>query len=174
MSTDERKRILDLLDAGVITPDQATNLLGALAAAQQVHQRAHEVRASASGATTSATGATSADTSAQPRTGAKPPPLPVAAPPKPRPPARLLRITVDARENGNDAAKVRVNVPLQLARFASRFLPQEARAEFDGHQIDLGALLEAMGDEVPEGRLVDVDARSDDGTKSARIVVEVV
>lgn len=162
MSHDERRRILDLLDAGVVTAEQATKLLEALAAAQ----------VAAGGGTAQPPGAGRAG--GDEWQGPKPPPLPVAAPPKPRPPARLLRITVDAHENGNDAAKVRVNVPLQLARFASRFLPQEARAEFDGHQIDLGALLESMGDEVPEGRLVDVDARAEDGSKGARIVVEVV
>lgn len=94
--------------------------------------------------------------------------------PAPRPPAQLLRITVDAREGDNDATKVHVNVPLKLARFASRFLPKEARAELEGQSIDLSELLASLGDEVPDGPLVDIDASEADGSKSARILIEVV
>lgn len=94
--------------------------------------------------------------------------------PTPRPPAQLLRITVDAREGDKDATKVHVNVPLKLARFASRFLPKEARAELEGQSIDLAELLSSIGDEVPDGPLVDIDASEADGTKTARILIEVV
>ncbi len=94
--------------------------------------------------------------------------------PAPRPPAQLLRITVDAREGDRDATKVHVNVPLKLARFASRFLPKEARAELEGQSIDLAELLSSLGDEVPDGPLVDIDASEADGTKTARILIEVV
>ena len=94
--------------------------------------------------------------------------------PKPKPPAQLLRITVDAREGHGDPTKVHVNVPLKLARFASRFLPKEARAELEGQSIDLAELLSSLGDEVPDGPLVDIDASDADGTKAARILIEVV
>ena len=108
-----------------------------------------------------------------------PPPPPGAAraptaPPPPRPPAQVLRIAIDAREDGEDRAKVNVNVPIKLARFAARFLPKEARHELDAQGIDLAELLAGLGDDVPEGPLVDIDASDETGGKTARIRIEVV
>lgn len=137
---DERKKILDMLAAGQINVDQASELLRALGEA------------------------------------------PRAVPDGPSPPAaarsgtaRLLRISIDADEDegGNSRAKIRVNVPLGLAKFASRFLPAEARTELEEQGIDLTELINALSTETPEGKLVDIDV-DEDGRKGAKIVVEVV
>lgn len=138
---DERKKVLDMLAAGQINVDQATELLRAL------------------GDAPSATG---------------------AAPPSPPPArtgtARLLRISIDANDDGDgERAKIRVNVPLGLAKFAGRFLPAEARTELEAQGIDLSELINALSTETPEGRLVDIDVDEDgSGRKKAKIVVEVV
>ena len=137
---DERKKVLDMLAAGQINVDQASELLRALGDA------------------------------------------PVgAAPPPPTPPstrsgtARLLRISIDANDDGDgDRAKIRVNVPLGLAKFAGRFLPAEARTELESQGIDLSELINALSTETPEGKLVDIDVDDDNGGKKAKIVVEVV
>jgi hypothetical protein len=103
-----------------------------------------------------------------------------AAPPQPPPvrtgTARLLRISIDATDGDDgDNAKIRVNVPLGLAKFASRFLPAEARTELEAQGIDLSELITAISTETPEGRLVDIDVDDDGrGRKKAKIVVEVV
>jgi hypothetical protein len=135
---DERKKVLDMLAAGQISVDQASDLLRAL--------------------------------------GENGPP---AGAPPPTPPrtgtARLLRISIDASEGGDsDRAKIRVNVPLGLAKFASRFLPAEARSELEAQGIDLSELITAITTETPEGRLVDIDVDDDGGGKKAKIIVEVV
>ncbi len=137
---DERKKVLDMLAAGQINVDQASELLRALGDA------------------------------------------PIgAAPPSPPPPpgrtgtARMLRISIDANEDGDgDRAKIRVNVPLGLAKFAGRFLPAEARTELEAQGIDLSELINALSTETPEGKLVDIDVDDDSGGKKAKIVVEVV
>lgn len=92
-----------------------------------------------------------------------------------RKPARVLRISVDAQDAAGDdkGTKIRINVPLALARFAGRFIPPDARQELEVQGIDLGALLQSLGDEVPEGRLVDIDASDADDGKSAKIIIEV-
>ena len=107
---------------------------------------------------------------------APPKPLrPAAAPPPPRPPAQLLRITIDAHDGeSGKKTNVNVNVPLTLARFAARFMPAEARTELEAQGIDLVELLSGLGDEVPDGPLVDLDATDPDGKKTARIRIEVV
>jgi len=139
---DERKKVLDMLAAGQINVDQASELLRALGDA--------------------------------PRGAEGFPPLP------PVPPrtgtARLLRISIDANDDGDgERAKIRVNVPLGLAKFASRFLPVEARTELEAQGIDLSELITAISTETPEGRLVDIDVDDDgSGRKKAKIVVEVV
>ena len=138
---DERKKVLDMLAAGQISVDQASDLLRALG-------------------------------EGGPPVGAPPPPPPSARTGT----ARLLRIAIDATDGGDgERAKIRVNVPLGLAKFASRFLPAEARGELEAQGIDLSELITAITTETPEGRLVDIDVDDDDGTgKKAKIVVEVV
>jgi hypothetical protein len=137
---DERKKVLDMLAAGQINVDQASELLRALGDAP---------------------------------IGAAPPPPP---PPAARSgTARLLRISIDANDDGDgDRAKIRVNVPLGLAKFAGRFLPAEARTELESQGIDLSELINALSTETPEGKLVDIDVDDDSGGKKAKIVVEVV
>jgi hypothetical protein len=125
-----------------------------------------------------ASGAISADDAAKlltalggERTPGTPPP-----PPKPRSPARVFRISIDAidDEKGGERAKIRVNIPIGLAKFASRFLPPEAKRELEGQGIDLADLLAGLGDEVPEGPLVDIDVDDEGtGTKKAKILIEV-
>ena len=89
--------------------------------------------------------------------------------------ARLLRISVDAtRPDGAKEATVRVNVPMGLAKFASRFMPPEARCELESQGIDLSSLLDALGSDVPDGRLIDIDAVSDEKGTTAKIIIEVV
>lgn len=97
-----------------------------------------------------------------------------ASSPAPRPPAQLLRISIDAVEGGENKAKVNINVPLGLARFAARFLPKEARVELEDQNIDLSELLANLGDEVPDGPLVDIDTSDETGAKTAKIRIEVV
>lgn len=141
---DERKKILDLLESGRISADQASELLRALAGA------------------------------------GPPPPVPPVAPVPPTPPrsgtARLLRISVDAAgdEGPGTNARIRVNLPLGLAKFAARFLPAEAKGELDAQGIDLTELIASLSTETPEGKIVDIDVDEDGKGKKAKIVVEVV
>ncbi len=133
-----RKRILDMLAAGRITVDAATDLLKAIGAPGQV-----------------------AEASA-----------PTA---KPRGSARVLRIAVDAPPNGDDSgAKVRVNIPLALAKYAGRFLPAEATTELSQKGIDLAQLLKDLSDDMPDGRLIDIEADDPANGGKTTVVVEVV
>ncbi len=142
---DERKKVLDLLEAGRVTAEQASELLRALGSAPRSE-------------------------------------LPASPPSPPRVgTARLLRISIDAAgdEGDRSRAKVRVNVPLGLAKFATRFLPQDAKDELANQGIDLSELITAISTETPEGKLVDIDVDDDEdgtgpGRKKAKIVVEVV
>ncbi len=89
--------------------------------------------------------------------------------------ARLLRISIDAHKpDGAKEATVRVNVPIALAKFAGRFLPPDARRELESQGIDLSSLLDSLGTDVPDGKLVDIDAASDEKGTTAKIVIEVV
>jgi hypothetical protein len=105
-------------------------------------------------------------------------PTPGTAAPRPvrKGTARTFRVSIDAFEmDGSDKkAKIRVNIPIGLARFASRFLPPEAKAELDAQGIDLSALIDALGDDIPDGPLVDIDVDDgESGAKRAKIMIEV-
>ncbi len=91
-----------------------------------------------------------------------------SASPRPKGQAKMLRVLVDAE----DEAKVRVNVPAQLAKFALNFIPKEQREQMEAQGIHLDELLDLLKGELPEGRLVDIEA-SDEG-QPVRVVVEVV
>ena len=96
--------------------------------------------------------------------------------PKPprTPTARTVRIAIDVKDpqESKENARIRVNVPLGLAKFATRFLPVEARSELDAQGVDLAEIIAALSLETPEGKLVDIDV-DDDAGKVVKIVVEV-
>lgn len=80
--------------------------------------------------------------------------------------ARLLRIYVHDPE---DDTEIKVNLPLSLARFALKFIPEEQRAQIAEAGFDLDELLASLKSETPEGRLVELE--QGDGT---RVLIEVV
>lgn len=82
--------------------------------------------------------------------------------------AKMLRINVDSEGE----AKVRVNVPISLAKFALRFVPAGLRRQIETRGIVLNDLLDTLKGELPEGRLVDIEA-TDEG-KPVHVVIEVV
>jgi hypothetical protein len=85
----------------------------------------------------------------------------------PRGAAKLLSIRVDHEGE----AKVRVNVPAPLAKFALQFVPKDVRGELEGQGINLAELLDNIKGDLPEGRLVDIEA--DEDGKKVRVVIEV-
>ncbi|HEU4740683.1 MAG TPA: hypothetical protein VFS50_03695 [Meiothermus sp.] len=94
-------------------------------------------------------------------------PTPPRAPAVQQGTARLLRIQVDAAD-----AKVRVNVPVALAKFALNFVPEDARENLSDRGIDLSSLLDSLKGDLPEGRLVEIEG-NDDG-EPFKVIVEVV
>ncbi len=80
--------------------------------------------------------------------------------------ARLLRIYV---HDPKDDTEIKVNLPLALARFALKFIPEEQRAQITEAGFDLDELLASLKAETPEGRLVELE--QGDGT---RVLIEVV
>jgi len=151
MPVDERDRILGMLEAGKISAEQAAVLLDAVGAKRGGEGVGGSRAATATASAASATAAI------------------------PRPPAQLLRIRIDAQEGDDEDGnvKVNVNVPLKLARFAANFLPQEARAELASQGIDLTELIAGLGDEIPDGPLIDIDVSEGDGTKTVKVRIEV-
>ena len=150
---DERNRILDMLAEGKISAEQAADILKAIGPAEGVPPLPPAPRF---GAATESDGPRAY---VMPKQGI----------------ARMLRISIDADGNApSDRAKIRVNVPLALARFAMKFMPEDARVKMNEQGIDLNELLDALGDELPEGRLVDIDAAGQEDGKAAKIIIEVV
>jgi hypothetical protein len=87
----------------------------------------------------------------------------------------MLRISVDgASVKGRQGAKVRILIPLALAKYASRFLPEGANAELSMQGIDLAQLLKDIGDDVPDGRILGIEADDESGGGKTTIVIEVV
>lgn len=103
-------------------------------------------------------------------------PAALAAPKRTGGQARLLRISIDDTDptTGSKGTKVRVNVPIALARFATRFMPKEASSELQEQGIDIQEILASLGDDLPDGKLVDIDATNEDSDGVTRIVIEVV
>jgi hypothetical protein len=163
-SSNERKRILDLLAAGRINVEQATALLKALGPTPAESLPLPPRRP--------------AEPALPPHPGL-PHPAEVPAPPAPSQSAfvrrspRFVRIKVDATKEGGKSTNVDVRIPYALAKFALRFLPQEARRELEAQGIDISQLLETA-ETMPEGKIVDVDAVDPDGESTAHITVEVL
>jgi len=152
--SEERRRILDLLAAGSINVDQASDLLKALGPSQAESLPLPPARA------------------IQP-VSPQPP-----EPPGPRRSSgrrRFLRIHIDSvKGDGRRDAKVRVNVPMALAKFALRFVPADAKAELAAQGIDVVQLLDGFDEDVPDGKLLDLVAEQGDGSGTAHITIEVI
>ncbi len=86
---------------------------------------------------------------------------------KPKGAAKLLRIAVDA----DGVSKVRVNVPLSLAKFAARFVPKEGQMTLQGQGVDLNELLASLNSSS-EGRLLDLE--TNEHGYPVRIVLDMV
>jgi hypothetical protein len=127
----EERKILDMLAAGQISVEEASQLLDAMRAPS--------------------------------------PPRP-PEPPKPKKTAKLLRIMITMDD---ERSNVRVNIPLGLVRFASKFIPEEAKVQLAAQGIDLTELIEALDGDIEEGRLVDIESMSDEDEET-RIIIEVV
>ena len=91
---------------------------------------------------------------------------PAVAEPRPEAPARLLRIYIHDPE---DATEVKINLPLALARFALKFIPEQQQAQISEAGFELDELLASLKSETPAGRLVEIE--DGDGT---RVIIEVV
>lgn len=171
----ERERILGLLEQGTLGAEQALTLLRTIeptadAAAGSAGPRAAKRTAARAAARAAVAGAAGSEAHLEAARAARR----AAADVRRRGIARMLKITIDAHEEGADKnTRIRVNVPLGLARFASRFMSADARSQLDAQGIDLAELLDQLDDEVSEGPLVDIDATEGEG-KTVRILIEVV
>ncbi len=88
----------------------------------------------------------------------------------PRPPARLLKVRVEAVEEGRPV-RVHANLPLALASLMESFLPEEAKLALGRQGVNLKDLLAALREGVPEGKLLEVEAEEEDGP--VKVLVEV-
>lgn len=92
----------------------------------------------------------------------------------------MLRIRIDAKDNGDDAAKVNVNVPLALAKKAAGLLslvPKDAKKELNANGIDLDSIdikelvdLFEMGELDEE--LVNIQAGDEEEGATVKIYVD--
>lgn len=92
---------------------------------------------------------------------------------RPNPPqkvAKILRINIST----DDGTNVHVNIPLALAKFATQFLHKDARKELEVQGIDLAALVDALGSDMPDGELINIDAFDEDEGRRSKIIIEVV
>ncbi|MBN1295179.1 hypothetical protein JXA80_00270 [bacterium] len=78
--------------------------------------------------------------------------------PKPRRWMRFLKIRV--YEGDFSKPKVNIAVPLGLLKLATKFMPEDAKAQINEHNIDLDEILRAV-DENTQGKLLEVEDDED-------------
>lgn len=94
--------------------------------------------------------------------------------------SRILRVVVDTRGKGEDNARVRINVPLQVAKKLAgltALIPNDAKTEMmeNGINIDAIDLEELIGmfqDGLIDENLVDVEAGDEGKGASVKIYVD--
>ena len=140
MGSEERLKILEMLEQGKITADDAKKLLDALGSDEPKKEP-----------TSLSTAAASKVSSGKEK--------------------RLLRILV--YEGDPDKPKVRVNIPLQLAKLAMKFVPKDkGKINVNGQEISLDEInideIIKLASEVDGGKLVEVE----DGNEKVIISLE--
>jgi hypothetical protein len=104
-------------------------------------------------------------------------PLKSAAPEKKN---RILRVVVDTRGQGEEDARVRVNVPLDVARKLAKFtaiIPKDAKEEMrdngiDIDSIDIEGLIEMFLNGEIDENLVDVETGNNGKGASVKVYVD--
>lgn len=77
---------------------------------------------------------------------------------KPKKFMRFLKIRI--YEGDLQKPKVRVALPIALLKLATKFIPEDAKAEINGRNIDLDEILRAV-DENTQGKLVEIEDDED-------------
>lgn len=151
---EERRRILDMLAEGTITAEQAEALLRALGEGVPRPPGPERPMPPARAAAHALAMAALEGRQVQRK-------------------ARSLQIRITKERDDGKHTDVNVTVPLGLVKFASKFIPQHARARLGEHEIDIENLVEMLGsaDDIPEGVLLDITAEEDDDT---RIIIKAV
>jgi hypothetical protein len=128
MST-QQMEILQMLQEGKITTEEADKLLGELNLVTDEHSR--DMARSPNG-------------------------------------AKMIRIRVF--EGRMDKPKVRVSVPLSLAKFALRFVPKDSQAKINDMDIDIDEIVKQI-EEGAEGRLVDIEDEDEETGKMTKVEI---
>jgi len=93
---------------------------------------------------------------------------------------RILRVIVDTKGHGEEDARVRVNVPLDVARKLAKFtavIPKDAKQEMrdsgiDIDAIDIEGLLEMFLNGEIDENLVDIESGNNGKGASVKIYVD--
>jgi hypothetical protein len=67
---------------------------------------------------------------------------------------RFLKVRVVDKDSGR--TKVNVTLPMSLIKFGMNFVPDSAKAKFEGQEIDMRVVSEALEKGIT-GKIVDVD-----------------
>jgi hypothetical protein len=125
---EDKKRIMDMVQEGKITAEEAIRLLEALESGEPKAEGpaagyAYEL---------------------------------ASTPPSARGIAKMIRIVIDGGDKDGEDVKIKVNIPVSLAKFASNFIPPETQRQLTAQGIDIAGILDMLKGELPEGRLVDM------------------
>jgi hypothetical protein len=126
MGDDERRRILQMVSEGKVSPEEAADLLDAVEDASQ---------------RTTRMSAMPTETNFNMR------------PPRPGRPMSARALTIVIKEGGDN--KVNIRIPLALARVAGKFIPRQAQNYLQNYEIDLQQFLEDAG-EIEGGTILEV------------------
>lgn len=93
---------------------------------------------------------------------------------------RILRVVVDTRGHGEEDAKVRVNIPLEVAKKVAKFtavIPKDAKKEMQENGIDIDAIdLEGLIEMFVNGQidenLVDIETGNNGKGASVKVYVD--
>jgi hypothetical protein len=87
-----------------------------------------------------------------------------------RTPAKSKMIRIRVFEGSLEKPKVRVSIPISLAKFAMNFVPNEQKAKINDLNIDLDEIIRQV-EEGAEGHLVDVEDVDDETGKPTKVEI---
>jgi len=153
----ERMEVLQMIESGTLAPEEGERLLAAMTGGPEGSASRIQVVGMVK------SGKISVEEAIRLLTAMGKETQPVAAPAH-RGRAKLLKIRV----NDADGSRVNVNIPVALASIALKFVPKDALSTLQNQNIDIDNLIQMIKDEVPEGKIVEV--QDADGTE---VVIEI-
>jgi len=89
--------------------------------------------------------------------------------------AKKLRINFDGERKNGKPAKIDIEIPLSLAKFAGKFVGKDKMLDIEGEGVNLNEIFTILKEEnLERGVILDFESDPDQDGSKAKVMIEVI